>query len=107
MPANDLASLDLVEVKDGTRVRVRVQPRARRNAIVGVHGGALRVTVTAPAERGKANESVIALLAETLGVSRSAVVLEAGAGSRTKTVVVALDSDSVRRRLEENQDVRS
>ena len=88
-------------------MRLRVRPGAREDAIGGIHDGALRVSVTAPAERGKANDSVIALVAKALGVRKDAVAIRAGEGSRTKTVFVALDPEAVRKRLEENDDARA
>jgi uncharacterized protein (TIGR00251 family) len=68
---------------------VRVQPRARRNAIAGLKGDALKVCVTAPPEDGRANEAVVELLAETLGVKRRQVEIIAGATSRDKVVRVS------------------
>lgn len=72
----------------GLRFPVRVQPRASRSEIVGVHGGALKVRVSAPPVEGAANEAVVALLAGALGVARSRVRIVGGAGSRLKTVEV-------------------
>lgn len=71
------------------RFSVRVQPRARREAIVGAHGGALRVQLTAPPMDGRANEELVAFLARRLGIPRSAVSLLAGRRSRNKIVEVA------------------
>lgn len=68
---------------------VAVSPRASRDAVGGVHDGALRVRVTAPPVDGAANDAVRALLAKRLGVARGAVAIVAGAGSRRKTVRVA------------------
>lgn len=74
---------------DGTVVlRVHVQPGARRTAVVGRHGDAVKVSVSAPADRGKANAAVLTLIAGALGVPRSAVVLVGGATSRAKRVAV-------------------
>lgn len=70
------------------RFAVRVQPRASRNVILRTHGGALRVTLTAPPLDGRANEALIALLAERLGTARAAVRLLAGERSRNKIVEV-------------------
>jgi hypothetical protein len=69
---------------DGGLLPVRVQPRAGRDEVLGWHGGALRVRVTAAPEAGQANRAVIELLAETLGVPRSSVELVRGAVSRDK-----------------------
>mgnify|MGYP003338311304 CR=1 FL=1 len=65
---------------------LRVQPRASRTAIAGMHGDALKVQVSAPPVDAAANEAVVALVAELLGVPRSAVGIIRGATSRTKVV---------------------
>jgi uncharacterized protein (TIGR00251 family) len=65
-------------------LHVRVQPKARANAVKGWHGAALRVSVTAAPEDGKANRAVIALLAETFDVAPSSIDLVRGAASRDK-----------------------
>lgn len=74
---------------DGARLRVRVQPRARRAEIVGWREGALRVRVTAPPVEGEANAALSALLAGALGVRASAVTLVRGARGRDKLVRIA------------------
>ena len=65
-------------------LHVRVQPKARANAVKGWHGDALRVSVTAAPEDGKANSAVIALLAETFGIAPSSISLVRGVTSRDK-----------------------
>ena len=83
------------------RIEVRVQPGARRNEVTR-HGGELRVRVTAPAERGKANEAVIGLLAEQLSVPKSALRVARGASSRRKTIEIdGLTAEEAARRLDE------
>ena len=72
-----------------TRLRLRVQPGARQSAVVGRHGEAWKVRVAAPADRGRATEAVLSLLAATLGLARGDVKLVSGAGSRDKVVEVA------------------
>jgi hypothetical protein len=74
------------DVPDGCTLAVRVHPGAKRDAIVGVHGGALKVAITAPAIDGRANDALIAFVAERLNVPRARVSLLAGATSRTKTL---------------------
>ncbi len=74
----------LREIREGTVLPVRATPGAKRNAIIGVHAGALKVTVTQAAEQGKANQAVIELLAKGLGLSKSRITLHAGATSRSK-----------------------
>ena len=69
------------------RLVVRLTPRAGRDAIDGVDDeGRLRVRVAAPPGEGAANESLIRLLATTLGVPRGAVAIESGTTSRLKRV---------------------
>ena len=87
-----------------TRVRLRVSPGAARARVVGRHGpaqnGVWKVRVAAAPERGKANDAVLALLAETLAVPRSSVTLVSGGGSRDKIVKLAgLEPDEIERRL--------
>jgi len=65
-------------------LHVRVQPRARASAVKGWHGEALRVSVTAAPEDGRANRAVIALLAETFDIAPSSISLVRGAASRDK-----------------------
>jgi uncharacterized protein (TIGR00251 family) len=78
-----------VEVRDSSvRVSVHVQPRATRSEIVGLHGAALKVRLQAPPVDGAANEALVTLLAERLGVARRSVRVIAGTTSRTKTVEV-------------------
>jgi uncharacterized protein (TIGR00251 family) len=69
-----------------TRLRLRVSPGAGRAAIVGRHGDAWKVRVTAAPENGRANEAVLRLLATTLAVPRDAVTLVSGHGAREKIV---------------------
>ncbi|MCU1372826.1 MAG: hypothetical protein JWO68_112 [Actinomycetia bacterium] len=74
---------------DGTVVlRLHVQPGAGRSEVVGRHGTALKVRVGAPPDKGRANDAVLALVADVLGVARSAVELVAGPTSRAKRVAV-------------------
>jgi uncharacterized protein (TIGR00251 family) len=65
---------------------VRVSPRARRDAIEGAAGGALRVRLAAPPVEGKANEALRRFLAERLNIPRSAVRIRSGERSRLKRV---------------------
>jgi uncharacterized protein (TIGR00251 family) len=69
-----------------TRLKLRVSPGAGRAAVVGRHGDAWKVRVTEAPERGRANDAVLRLLAETLAVPRDAVTLVSGHGGRDKVV---------------------
>lgn len=83
-----------------TRVRVRANPGASRDAVLGrMADGCWKLSVTAVAEEGRANRALERLLARTLGVSAVRVVM--GHGSRSKLVEVeGLDAAEVERRLE-------
>ena len=72
-----------------TRLRLRVVPGASRTGIVGRHGPAWKVRVSAPPDAGRANDAVLELLAHVLGVRRRDVELESGAAARDK--IVSLD----------------
>ena len=78
-------------------ISVHVQPRATRSEIVGLHGTALKVRLQAPPVDGAANEALVTLLAERLGVARRSVRVIAGTTSRSKTVEVdGTTEDAVR-----------
>ena len=82
------------------RIEIRVQPRASRNTITGLKDGILRIRVTAPPVNGQANAAVIALLAEALGVPKSAIRLIRGASSREKLLEVeTMSQEEVNQRL--------
>ncbi len=72
------------ERPDGIVIAVRAQPGAKKNAVIGEHDAALKVAVTAPPDKGKANEAIAELLAESFGVSKSAVEIVSGHTSRQK-----------------------
>lgn len=71
---------------DGVRFGVRVQPRATRSGVVGAHGDAIKVRITAPAVEGAANDALVELLATTFGVRVGDVTIVAGAKARSKIV---------------------
>jgi uncharacterized protein len=83
--------LELAPCPGGTRLRLRVKAGATKTAIVGLHGGALKVSVAAAPERGKANRAVVKLLAETLGLPPSGVKIASGKTSPDKVAEIALD----------------
>ena len=83
-----------------TRVRLRVAPGATRAGVVGRHGDAWKVRVTAPAEAGRANDAVVRLLADTLAVPSTSVTLVSGHSARDKIVELAgVDPEEIERRL--------
>jgi uncharacterized protein (TIGR00251 family) len=74
----------LEQTPDGVIIPVRVHAAARRNAIVGVHDGALRIDVTTAPEKGKANLAVSRVISAALGAPKSAIELISGATSPQK-----------------------
>ncbi len=73
---------------EGTILPVRAQPGARKNAVVGEHGGALKIAVTAPPEDGRANEAITEILRDWLEMKRSQVELVGGRTNRNKQFLI-------------------
>lgn len=87
-------------MKPTTRLAVKVVPGSSRNQIVGWLGDALKIKVMAPPEKGKANEAVIGLLADALGLSTADVSVESGHTSAAKVIAVAgMDDETLRATL--------
>jgi len=90
------------ERNDAVRFSVRVQPRTPRSGVSGVHAGVLKVKLHAAPVDGAANEELVDLLAEWLGVARRDVRIVIGEASRSKVVEVSgITADAVRRRSDE------
>jgi len=84
----------------GATFAVKVHPRAKKNAITGEVGDALKLAVTAPPADGQANEACVEFFAKLLKVARSSVTIAAGETSRNKVIRVAgLTAQQVRDRL--------
>ncbi len=85
-------------------LEVRVQPRAKRNALEAVEGQILKAYVTAPAEGDQANDALVALLAKALGVAKGRVRIVRGHRCRKKLVrIEGLADPEARRRLAESE----
>lgn len=96
--------LDLREAEGAVTLRVRVQPRAAREALEGVRAGALVVRLTAPPVEGAANTALQRLLGRALGVAPSRVLVLRGASAREKTLRVSgVTADAVRALAEPQQ----
>ena len=72
----------------GVEFAVKASPGSRKNEIRGVVDGALKISVTAVAEIGKANSAIIKFLAKELGVAKSQIELGSGATGRRKKILV-------------------
>lgn len=82
----------LREVAGGVTLAVRAQPGAKKTAIIGVYGegdaAQLKIAVQAPPVEGRANEALIAFLAETFGIPKRSVELVSGQLSRSKAFLL-------------------
>jgi hypothetical protein len=90
----------IVDHRSGASFSARVHPRAKKNAITGQVGDALKLCLTAPPVEGKANQACIDFLATILEVPRSSVTITSGKGSRNKVIHISgLSGEQIRRRL--------
>ncbi len=80
--------IDLAEHAEGTVLPVLAQPGAKRTALLGERQGALRLAVTAPPDKGKANDALADLIADLLGCKRSSIRLLTGPTSRQKRFLI-------------------
>ena len=88
------------EFQDGVSFAIRVHPRAKKNAITGELGDAIKLSLTTPPIDGRANDACIDFFAKLLKVPRSSVTIASGAGGRNKVIRVAgVTAEYVRNRL--------
>jgi uncharacterized protein (TIGR00251 family) len=88
------------ETPDGATFAVKVHPRAKKNAITGELGDALKLSLTTPPLEGRANEACIEFFANLLKVPRSSVTIASGERSRMKVVrVIGLSAAELQRRV--------
>jgi uncharacterized protein (TIGR00251 family) len=81
-------------------LRVRLQPRASKNEVLGWQDGVLRVRLTAPPVEGAANKALVDFIAARIGVKRGDVSITAGLKSRDKTLEIAgLDAGELAEKL--------
>lgn len=85
---------------EGWVLFVRAAPSARQNQIRGLHGSALKISVTAPPEDGKANDALLRFLAKKLAIPHSQLTLLAGTTRRDKQILITgLDRSQIEQRL--------
>ena len=83
-----------------SQLDIRVQPRAKKNAIEVIDENRARAWVTAPPEKDRANKALVDLLSKKLGVSKGSIAILRGAKSRNKLIAIdGLDIDQVLHRL--------
>ena len=80
--------LDLTKTSEGIVVRLKVVPGASRDRIAGDLAGALKVTVSAPPEKGTANKAIVRLLAKALDLRANQIDVIRGATSAGKSVLI-------------------
>ena len=80
--------IQVTEHAEGSILSVRAQPGARRTGIIGEVGGALKIAVSAPPDKGKANEAIVEVLRDVLGVKSSQIELLTGFSSRQKRFLI-------------------
>ncbi len=78
----------VTEHAEGYVLPVRAQPGARRSGVQGEQAGALKIAVSAPPEDGRANQAVVEVLRQALGVRRSQIELIGGQTSRDKRFLI-------------------
>jgi uncharacterized protein (TIGR00251 family) len=92
--------IPIQESANGVTFSAKIHPRARKDAITGEIGDALKVSLTAPPVEGRANAACIDFFAKLLKVPRSSVTIASGQTSRNKVIrVVGLSADAIRERL--------
>jgi uncharacterized protein len=93
----------MIKIRDtaeGATFAVRVHPRAKKDAITGEIGEALKLSLNAPPLEGRANQACIEFFAKLLKVSRSSITIASGQNSRNKLIrVTGLSAEEVRERL--------
>ena len=87
-------------VPGGVRLTIHAQPRAAADQVVGLHGDAIKVRLTAPPVDGAANEALVRFLSTVLGIAPARVRLTAGSTARRKLVeIMGLTDKEARERL--------
>jgi uncharacterized protein (TIGR00251 family) len=81
--------IPIYEAAGGVTFAVKVHPRAKKNAITGELGDALKISLTAAPIDGKANEACVEFVAKLLKVPRASVTIACGHSGRSKTIRVA------------------
>lgn len=81
--------IEITETDSGLSILLKVQPNSKKNALIGKYGKRLKVSVTSPQEKGKANKAVIKLIASVLGVKTSQISIMSGQTTREKKIHIS------------------
>ena len=92
--------LKITKTAAGVTLRMRVQPGASKNEIVGVQQDALKIRISAPPVQGKANKVLIQFLAKELGVKKSEIEIVSGHTSRIKTIQIVGEGGEIEKRIQ-------
>jgi len=84
-----MANLTIQEVDNGVVFTAKVVPGSSRTAICGLFDGMLKIKISAPPEKGKANQCLVEFLAKQLGVKKNAIHLVSGQTNRVKRLQVS------------------
>ena len=80
-------------------LKLRVQPKASRNEVTGLHNDALKLRLTTPPVEGKANKAVIAFLAKLLHLPKSSIKIKSGLQNRNKEILIVGCEEKIARHL--------
>ena len=98
----------LNETASGIAFAVRVHPRAKKNAIIGELGEAVKVALTAPPIDGRANQACIKFFADLLDIPRSAIKIVSGQSNRNKVIcVTGISAEALRNRIAESEQTKN
>jgi len=93
--------IDLQHTSEGILLPVRAQPKARRNAVAGIHNGRIKVSVTEAPEKGKANRALIQVLRKYLSLRKSQIALHSGETNTDKQFLISgIDAGELASRIE-------
>jgi len=90
----------IITGQDGIYLKVHLQPGARTNMIRGMHGDAIKLSITVAPQDGKANRALIEFIAQLLGSPKSAIQLVSGQTSRRKRLFISGQTEKLIRQVE-------
>jgi len=89
------SSFKVERVGDGIRFKVKIQPKSSRSEVVGIQSDYLKIKVSSPPTRGKANKEFIEVIASWLKVKPSQVIIEQGENTRVKRIKIQGDPEKL------------